>query len=107
MLRASPEHSVVFVSSAHKRVSRRKVRCRLDPLSAVLLGLLLRVLATSFEDASTLALRASAPDAVVDSIFEGVLETAILNGARCADALCHLNPDPIAGEECFGGLIGT
>ena len=54
------------------------------------------------EDAAAFALGGAAPDAVVDPVGEGVLETGILDRAVGADLARVLDADPVRGEEVVG-----
>ena len=54
------------------------------------------------QDPAALPLGPSTPDAVVDTVRQGVLEACVGDGALGADALGHLDPDPVAGEEGCG-----
>lgn len=83
------------------------VERRSDAKFALCLGCFLGILAARFENAPTLAFRAPAPDAMIDAVLQGVFEAAVFDGARRADSFCYLYPDPIAGEESFGWLIGA
>lgn len=55
--------------------------------------------AAAAEDPATLALRAAAPDAVVDAVVERVLEALGDDGAGRADVLGGLDAEAVVGEE--------
>ena len=54
------------------------------------------------EDATAFALGGASPDAVVDPVGEGVLETRVLDRAVGADLAGLLDADPVGGEEVVG-----
>ena len=62
---------------------------------------------SALEHPASLPLGGSTPHAVVDSIVEGVIEALSGDRAGGKNALCHLNADPIAGEEGGGGMVFT
>ncbi len=63
--------------------------------------------APALEHPASLPFRGSAPHAVVDAVFEGVVEAFVYHRAGGTNALCYLNADPIAGEEGGGGMVFT
>jgi hypothetical protein len=59
------------------------------------------------EDAAAFALGGAAPDAVVDPVREGVLETGLLDRAVGTDLAGLLDTDPVGGEEVVGRPAAT
>src|SRR5471032_1573297 len=55
--------------------------------------------AAAAKNAPTLALGASAPDAVVDVVLEGVLQTGVGDGALGTDLLGHEHSHAVTREE--------
>jgi hypothetical protein len=51
------------------------------------------------QDPAALTLGAATPDTVVDVVLECVLEALVGHRALGADALCHLDPHAVTGEE--------
>ena len=68
---------------------------------------LLRFFAAGLENAAALSFGRSAPDAVINTVREGVLEASIDDGALHTDPLCDLDTYSIAREEGFRGLVCT
>ncbi len=63
--------------------------------------------AAALEHPTSLPFRGSAPHAVIDAIVEGVVQALVRHRAGGTNALCHLNANPIAGEEGGGGMVFT
>ena len=82
----------------------RALTAGLEPYSALSAFCLDGFFAAGLEDSSALSLGSSAPDSVIDSIFERVLETTFLDRALCADAFSNLDTDAVAREEGLGWL---
>lgn len=61
--------------------------------------------ASALEEASSLPLGCAAPDAMVNAIIEGVIETFRGHRAGGTDALGDLDSDAIARKERGGGLV--
>lgn len=59
--------------------------------------------AAALEHSTSLPFRGSAPHAVIDAIVEGVVQAFAHHRTGGANALCHLNTNPIAGKEGGGG----
>jgi hypothetical protein len=55
--------------------------------------------APAAEDTATLALRAAAPDTVVDAVGQRIFEALLDDRTLGADTLCSLNPEPVTREE--------
>jgi hypothetical protein len=55
--------------------------------------------ATTAEDAATFALRLAAPNPVIHSLVQGILETSLGDRAFGTYPLCLLDTDAVAGEE--------
>ena len=56
-------------------------------------------------DPSALALRRTAPDAVIDVIGHGVFETGLFHRAICADPPRHFHTYAITGKEHVGRYL--
>ena len=54
------------------------------------------------EDVAAFTLRGAAPDAVVDPVREGVLETGLLDRAVGTDLAGLLDTDPVGRKEVVG-----
>ena len=63
--------------------------------------------ASAPEHPASLSFGGAAPDAVVDAVIEGVAQALVRHRASGTNALCHLNANPIAGEEGGGGMVFT
>jgi len=63
--------------------------------------------ASAPEHPASLSFRGSTPHAVVDAVFEGVVEAFAYHRAGGTNALCHLNADPMDWEEGGGGMVFT